>query len=273
MVLGTVDAPKIPAAGQVSAELSEPLAPLTILLAEDNMINQMFAIEILEQEGHTVIAVGNGQEALEVLAVQQVDAVLMDIQMPELDGLQATNLIRAGEVKGVDTRLPIIAMTAHALKGDKARFLAAGMDGYLSKPVSSEEIRAALSDVLRKRKQLEHPVADNLMALNEDWLLEKARGNRLFVKKLVHVFVTQQPEKVQEMLQAGRKGAMEALAFMAHTFKGGAATMGAELLKERSSLVERAAKAQNPLLALEQLAHLEHELETTLVAMRTFLES
>ena len=104
--------------------------PLRILLAEDNRVNQMVAVRILEKQGHTVAVVGDGQAALTALAQEAFDLVLMDIQMPVLDGLEATAAIRAQE-KTQGTHVPIIAMTAHAMRGDRERCLAAGMDGYV----------------------------------------------------------------------------------------------------------------------------------------------
>ncbi|MFZ5426182.1 MAG: response regulator [Thermodesulfobacteriota bacterium] len=260
---------------EVKAGPAPEIRPLTILLAEDNLINQMFATEILEQDGHRVIAVGNGAEALETLARQTVDVVLMDIQMPEMDGLEATRRIRSGEAPGVPRDLPIIAMTAHALKGDRERFLESGMDGYLSKPVGPDEIQACLHQVLSiKRKNAgEETAVPGPMILNEKWLLEKARGNREFLKKLFAVFVDQQPRKIAEMSQALQDGDLPGVAFMAHTLKGGAATMGAEVLKERAFELEKAAKAKDESLAMLHIESMKSELETTMDAMRAFMAS
>ena len=250
------------------------ISPLTILLAEDNLINQMFATEILEQDGHRVIAVANGAEALATLASQVVDVVLMDIQMPEMDGLEATRRIRAGEIPGVPVDLPIIAMTAHALKGDRERFLESGMDEYLSKPVGSEEIQAALHRVLSTKKNAtkEYAGMAGSRVLNEEWLLEKARGNREFLKKLFTVFVDQQPQKIEEMRQALANGDLNEVTFMAHTLKGGAATMGAEVLKDRAYEVEKASKAGDADQAEREIEALAGELEETMQAMREFVD-
>jgi len=114
-------------------------APARILLAEDNVINQHVARSILQKAGHSVIVAGNGQEALSILRRQSFDLVLMDVQMPEVDGFEATAAIRENEL-GTDRRLPIIAMTAHAMKGDRERCLAAGMDGYISKPICASDL-------------------------------------------------------------------------------------------------------------------------------------
>ena len=118
-------------------------SPLTILLAEDNPVNQTLALRMLQKRGHIVVTAGNGVEVLAALERQHFDAVLMDIQMPEMDGLQATGEIRLRERQS-GQRVPIIAVTAHALAGDRDRCLEAGMDDYLSKPIRSAELYAAI---------------------------------------------------------------------------------------------------------------------------------
>ncbi len=124
---------------------NRPSMPLNILLAEDNIVNQRVAVSILEKRGHLVQPVNNGKEALAALACEHFDLVLMDVQMPEMDGLEATAAIRDLENQS-GRHIPIIAMTAHAMKGDRERCLDAGMDDYLAKPVDSK----ALMDVLQR---------------------------------------------------------------------------------------------------------------------------
>jgi CheY-like chemotaxis protein len=123
---------------------SEGRRALRILLAEDNPINQRLAVCLLQKQGHAVIVAGNGREALEALAKEAFDVVLMDVGMPVLDGLQATMAIREKE-KGTQGHVPIIALTAYALRRDKERCLAAGMDGYLSKPFRSADLFEAVN--------------------------------------------------------------------------------------------------------------------------------
>jgi CheY-like chemotaxis protein len=118
--------------------------PLRILLAEDNRINRHIASQMLERLGHSVSIAENGCKALELSAAESFDAVLMDIQMPELDGLAATRAIRERESTG-GPRLPIIALTAHAMSGDEAECLGAGMDAYLSKPIQQDALRQVLA--------------------------------------------------------------------------------------------------------------------------------
>ncbi len=125
----------------------ESQRPLRILLVEDNPVNQRVALELLEKHGHTVFAVGNGKEALAALDCDNFDAVLMDVQMPEMNGLEATQAIRAREA-GTDRHLPIVAMTAHAMAADRERCLAAGMDEYISKPIQTKELVRVLDTLI-----------------------------------------------------------------------------------------------------------------------------
>jgi signal transduction histidine kinase len=128
-----------------------PAKVLRILVAEDNVVNQTLAVRLLEKHGHIAVIAGNGQEALDTLKHQEFDVVLMDVQMPEMNGFDATAAIRQTE-KGTGGRIPIIAMTAHAMKGDEERCLAAGMDGYVSKPVTPDELFRAIEELVRSAK-------------------------------------------------------------------------------------------------------------------------
>jgi CheY-like chemotaxis protein len=144
--LGQVEPPPKPAPAKPSAPTpvaSEPPPGLKILLAEDSVVNQRLALGLLRQWGHTVVVANNGREALERLADQPFDVVLMDVQMPEMDGLEATARLRERERES-GTHVPVIAMTAHAMQGDRDRCLAAGMDGYVVKPIRRPELQAAL---------------------------------------------------------------------------------------------------------------------------------
>lgn len=125
----------------------EPRRHLQVLLAEDNPINQMLAVRLLEKQGHTVVVAGNGREALATLKQQPFDLVLMDVQMPEMDGFEATTLIRDQE-RATGRHLPIIALTAHAMKGDLEHCLQAGMDAYLSKPIQVKALYQAIEEVV-----------------------------------------------------------------------------------------------------------------------------
>lgn len=244
---------------------------LTILLAEDNIINRMFATEILEHEGHRVLFAQTGQEALDALATDRIDVVFMDIQMPAMNGLEATRRIRSGQTPGVPRDIPIIAMTAHALQGDRERFLQAGMNGYLAKPVGAEDIRQALTDALSGAEAVVASATESVpQVLNEIWLLEKARGNREFLKKLFTVFIEKQPETLETLRRAVTTGDLRDVAFLAHTLKGGSATMGAEILKERAFALEKAAKDGDQSLAVLEMANLETAFKQAVAAIEAF---
>jgi len=126
--------------------LRESRRPLHLLLAEDNPVNAKLATRLLEKRGHSVTVVTNGRQAVEAVAQDRFDAVLMDVQMPEMDGLEATAAIRAQERES-GGHLPIVAMTAHAMKEDKERCLAAGMDGYISKPIKAQRLFEVIEEL------------------------------------------------------------------------------------------------------------------------------
>ena len=120
---------------------------LKILLAEDGIVNQRVAVGLLERRGHAVVVANNGREALEKLDTQPFDLVLMDVHMPKMDGYEATLAIRRLEQRS-GTHMPIIAMTANAMKGDRERCLEAGMDGYLAKPVKPSQLFAVIDEMI-----------------------------------------------------------------------------------------------------------------------------
>ncbi len=136
----------------------DPLETLDVLVAEDNAVNQRLAVRLLEKRGHRVVVAVNGCEALEALEKTDFDLVLMDVQMPEMDGLDATAIIRSREIS-TGKHTPIIALTAHALKRDEERCLAAGMDGYLTKPIRPEKLDEFLQKYSRMQPARLTPVA------------------------------------------------------------------------------------------------------------------
>jgi len=130
----------------------EPSGSLRVLIAEDNLVNQRLVTRMLEKRGHFVVVAGNGREALEALEKESFDLVLMDLQMPVMDGFEATSAIRKKEGdRGV--RIPVVALTAHAMKGDREKCLAGGMDAYLTKPIRPQELDELLGDYLSRRAE------------------------------------------------------------------------------------------------------------------------
>jgi CheY-like chemotaxis protein len=123
-------------------------------VAEDNIVNQRLVTRLLEKRGHQVTLAATGQQAVDRWSEQPFDAVLMDVQMPDMDGLQATGVIRERE-KGTGRHTPIIALTAHAMKGDRERCLGAGMDNYITKPINSAELMAVLQSAVAASRAAE----------------------------------------------------------------------------------------------------------------------
>jgi CheY-like chemotaxis protein len=138
-----------PAPDHREAAVAAPLVRgLRVLLAEDNAVNQKLAMRLLEKGGHIVHVAANGREAVEIFSREEVDVILMDLQMPEMDGFQATSAIRESE-QARGGHVPIVALTAHALSGDRANCLSSGMDDYLAKPYSYEDLNLVLAEVIR----------------------------------------------------------------------------------------------------------------------------
>jgi two-component system, sensor histidine kinase and response regulator len=145
-VLGTRSTAARPARLVTRHTLREGRVPLRVLLAEDNAVNQRVAVRLLEKEGHMVVVASDGAKALEALETAQFDLILMDVQMPVMDGIEATAAIRERE-RNNGAHIPIVAMTAHAMTGDRQRFLSLGMDGYVSKPIHSRDLYDAIENV------------------------------------------------------------------------------------------------------------------------------
>jgi CheY-like chemotaxis protein len=146
-VMGLCEGAARPAELVTRHTLREGRAPLRILLTEDNAVNQLLALRILEKQGHVVVVVDNGAKALKACQENTFDLILMDVQMPVMDGVEATAAIREKE-RTTGKHVPIVAMTAHAMAGDRMRFLKAGMDGYVSKPIHLQELLEAIESVL-----------------------------------------------------------------------------------------------------------------------------
>ncbi len=203
---------------------------LQVLVAEDNQVNQLVARRILEKLGHKVTVVGNGREAVAAAQAGKFDLIAMDVQMPELDGLDATAAIRAWE-KSAGTHIPIMAMTAHAMKGDRERCLAAGMDGYTSKPIRIRELEQAIAQLVSPSKPAEGPLPEET---REDGVIDGAAllagvdGNRSLLREIVRLFLADCPRRLAGIKEAVRRGDAEALRIEAHTLKGSVGNFAAK---------------------------------------------
>jgi CheY-like chemotaxis protein len=200
-------------------------------LAEDNAVNQELAAAILRKEGHTVVAVLNGREALEALesASPKFDLILMDVQMPELGGLETTAIIREKE-QASGTHIPIVALTAHALTGDRERCLEAGMDAYLSKPVQPEKLRKMVEDMVstpagRDRRAPGRSKTEQV--LDGRALLVQVDGDMRLLGKLTRLFLADCPGMLSKIRRAIVSRDPQALQPAAHALKGAIANFAA----------------------------------------------
>jgi signal transduction histidine kinase/ActR/RegA family two-component response regulator/HPt (histidine-containing phosphotransfer) domain-containing protein len=202
---------------------------LRILVAEDNAINQKVVVRMLEKRGHQVQVVADGREAVADVERERFDAVLMDLQMPHLNGFEATRHIRAREAT-TGGHVPILAMTAHALKGDRERCLEAGMDGYVSKPVQAEELFRALAPYSTANHAPDPPLAPEAVAgpvIDAEALLRRLDGDRALLRDLATMFHDDGPTYLAKVRSAllDRDGA--ALAAALHTLRGSAGNFAA----------------------------------------------
>jgi CheY-like chemotaxis protein/HPt (histidine-containing phosphotransfer) domain-containing protein len=263
-----------PGLAPVSTDAPGAPGSLRILLAEDNAINQRFASCLLEKRGHAVVVVNNGKDVLTALAQQPFDLVLMDVQMPEMDGLETTAAIRAREQEQ-GGHMPIIAMTAHAMEGDRARCLHAGMDGYLTKPVRPHELFAAMTSLTPAgmavgQRQLEMPPARDVF--DQAALLARIEGDEALLQELVGLFLEDTPQRLDHLRMALASNDLQALARAAHTLKGSVGNMCAPRAFEVARHLERCAHTGDALRATDALTDFEMEmahLQTVLSALIT----
>jgi two-component system sensor histidine kinase/response regulator len=231
--------------GQQTAEAPAPPTPtlrsLRILLAEDSLVNQKLAVGLLERQGHKVSIANNGKEAVTLATKEPFDLILMDVQMPEIDGMEATALIRAHERK-TKGHLPIIAMTAHAMKGDRETCLAAGMDGYVSKPIRAVKLFETIDDVLHRLSNAESPAASSQV----DWskAMDVVQGDLELLKDIVVTFLDEYPRMLTELEQAVEAGNAKDVQRTAHLIKGSMRYLGAKNAYDRADELETMGREQ-----------------------------
>jgi PAS domain S-box-containing protein len=240
---------------------------LHVLLAEDNAVNQTLVVRLLEKRGHQVTVAGNGKEVLERVARERFDLVLMDVQMPEIGGFEATAAIRRGE-RDTGDHLPIIAMTAHAMTGDRQRCLEAGMDAYVAKPIQASELIEVIERTVPAPAATaapDHRPPPGLI----DWdrALKGAGGDREILRDLVAVFLTTCPEWLTELWRAvNHKDAAE-LRRLGHTIKGAMGLFGARTALAAAERVEVMGRQGNLADAGEACTALERELRDVQAAL------
>jgi two-component system, sensor histidine kinase and response regulator len=259
---------------------------LRVLVAEDNQVNQKVAVKMLERLGYRADVAANGLEAVEALSRIPYSAVLMDVQMPEMDGYEATTEIRRREKSG-ERRTPIIAMTANAMEGDREKALEAGMDDYVSKPVKVEELDAVLERWLLQDEDkvghdtsalgaasgtaapdgsIDHSVLEGLRELQEE-------GEPDVLKELIELFLEDIPSQLKALREAEERDDAMSVERTAHTLKGSSGNMGATRMATLCAELEEVGGSGNLANAPELLEQLKAEFDRVRTVLRAELSA
>jgi CheY-like chemotaxis protein len=243
---------------------------LRILLAEDNAVNQRLALRVLEPRGHSVVVVSNGEEALAAFEPGEFDVVLMDVEMPTMDGLQATAAIRARE-RVTGGHVPILAMTAHAMAGDREQCLAANMDGYIAKPLRPRELIAEVEGSVGSETEPPSgapsgPGTDDI--LDAPALLARVSGSRDTLRELLDLFEADYPGLLSQARDAALTGDRATLQRAAHSLKGMAATFSAPRALAATVHLEDICREGDAALVEAACREVEQEIECLQPALR-----
>jgi PAS domain S-box-containing protein len=256
---------------------------LHILLAEDDAVNQKMVVRMLQKRGHTVAVAKNGKEALAALEKEAFDIVLMDVQMPEMDGFEATAAIRSKEkttgapkAEGVGERsehIPIVAMTAHAMKGDRERCLEAGMDNYVSKPIKAQELFDVIESLVSAsaKAETEKPAeqqADEIF--DKTAALDRVDGDAELLMELVEAFFEEYPGLLSQIRESIAQGDSQTLMRAANTIKGSVGIFAAKPAFEAAFKLEMMGRNGDLAHAEEAYAALEAEIKRLKPALETF---
>jgi len=257
-ILAALGAPVARPASQPRPALTRAGRSLRVLLAEDNAVNQKLAVRLIEKQGHSIAVVSNGQEALEALEREPFDLVLMDVQMPDMDGFETTAAIRARE-RDNGRHIPILAMTAYAMKGDRERCLECGMDDYVSKPIQPRELWEAIERLTRGQATQAKETTDTVV----DWeeIHERIGEDKDLLHELITVFLSECPRLWQNLREALEQGDARKLSRAAHTLKGSVGNFGAHAAHEAAERVEQLSAAGDLPRAAEFVARLQTELD------------
>jgi CheY-like chemotaxis protein/HPt (histidine-containing phosphotransfer) domain-containing protein len=245
------------------ARASAPVATLPtrrhlrVLVAEDNPINRIIAVKTLEKLGHVAVSVENGCEAVNALQCMPYDAVLMDCQMPVMDGFEATRIIRDPISLVLDHGTPIIALTAHAMRGDRERCLEAGMNDYLTKPFAPAHLAATLERWSFRSPQKSDEVSAPPSAprfvpeldaqggpdFDREGFLERTQGDRDLAREIAEMFLADAPPILIQLTDAIAAGDADAAGKLAHNLKGASANMGGEKFSRITAQLQAAGNA------------------------------
>ncbi len=255
------------------------IKPLNILLAEDYIINQKVATTYFKNKGHQVTIANNGKEAIARLSEQDYDVIFMDIQMPEMDGIEATKTIRQTTNKKIDNQIPIIAMTALTIKDDREKLLDAGMNEYISKPINFNEIDLVLSRLfednsLQKVKKLEIvEEKQKQQLLDIDETLSRLGNQEDLLFTIYEMYLDSEPELIQEIKQHLEEGNIEKTAESLHKFKGSSLNVGAVGVAEKARKMEHMIRRKRLEQAKDYMKELSNVFQLTLKDMSDFLEN
>jgi CheY-like chemotaxis protein len=235
-----------------------PPQALRVLLAEDNAVNKRLVTAILEKHGHAVVSVENGREAVEAIERRVFDLVLMDLQMPGMGGLEATAIIRVAET-GTGRHLPIVALTAHAMKDDREACFAAGMDAYLAKPIRTAELLGLL-DQLTGKGSSPAPEPPTEPAFDPVEMLARVEGDHSLLAELVAIFLAESPTRLAEIRRCLDAGDAKGVERAAHTLRGSVSSFGARVAAQAALALELTARDGVLAGAETQAAELAREL-------------
>jgi PAS domain S-box-containing protein len=232
-------------AGEINLNgFKEKRSKFKVLLAEDNIINQKVSLKILNVAGYNVSAVMNGAEAVEAVQKDQYDLILMDIQMPQVDGYAATKQIRA--LNGPVNKIPIVALTAHALTGDKEKCLTAGMDDYLSKPIIAKDLIGKVDKHLCIAKKDAEPVQKNTdpenVIFDFNRLKKISLGDKNFENDLLSSYIKDIELKLNNLVELSDLPKLDELIDLAHTIKGASYSVGAQKVGDEAYAIELSGK-------------------------------
>jgi len=220
--------------------LRETQRPMRVLLAEDNRINQLLAVKMLEKRGHSPVVAGNGREAIMAFERERFDVILMDIQMPEMDGLEAAAEIRQKE-RGTGGHVPIIALTAHAMREDRERCLDVGMDAYLAKPFSPGELFETIEKLSPMPVAPKFPLettAQESKTFDKAALLARVGADRSVLRELIDLFLGEYPRLLDDLRKSVRAGSAKELAVAAHTLRGALSAVSADHAADTTRTLE-----------------------------------
>jgi signal transduction histidine kinase/DNA-binding response OmpR family regulator len=275
-----------------SADKDAALPPLNILLAEDGLANQKLAVGVLELWGHRVTIAVNGRRAVDLWESQPFDLVLMDLQMPEMDGMTATKIIRQREAER-NTHIPIIAMTAHALKGDREKCLSGGMDGYVSKPVRKQELHEAIKrffapvdaeqpvaqptaessvePAVEEQATVKHATEEHVTPIDWKHALQVVGGSRELLSEIVEIAIGELPRLTRELAVAVVAAKAPDVRRAAHTINGTVRTFGAEKITKLARQIEEMGRNET-LQGVEPLrGELEANVDEFVAALKEYI--